>query len=77
MPMVLSAITEPNAEQVAFITQVTYGITMLLAPTSAIMVAGMAYLEKDYKSWFKYVWKLVAALIALAFIAIVVTTLIK
>lgn len=77
MPLVLSAVSSPNTEQIAFITQLTFGITMLLAPTSAIMVAGMAYLEKDYKSWFKYVWKLAAVLIALVFIAVVFSTLIK
>lgn len=77
MPLVLSAIAGPNNQQIAFITQLTYGITMLVAPTSAIMVVGMAYLEKDYKSWFKYVWKLVAVLVALVFIAVVITSLIK
>lgn len=77
MPMVISSIKTPVVEQVALITQLTYGLTMLLVPTSAIMVAGMTYLEIDYKNWFKYVWKLAAALFALAFIAIIVSSFIK
>lgn len=77
MPMVLSSIKSANADQIALITQIMYGLTMLLAPTSAIMVAGMAYLEKDYKTWFKYVWKLAVALFALAFIVIILANLIN
>ncbi|MDD4831310.1 MAG: hypothetical protein PHR09_00410 [Bacilli bacterium] len=77
MTMVLSAINSPNPQQIAYITQVMYGAVMLLIPTSSIMIAGLAFTEKDYKSWFKYIWKFALVLIALAFIAIIITTLIK
>ena len=76
VPIIIQAIAKPNAEQIAFITQITYGATMLLVPTSAIMVAGLAYLEKDYKSWFKYIWKLALILLILVFIAVIISTLI-
>ncbi len=77
MTMVLSAINSPNSQQIAYITQLMYGVVMLLIPTSSILIAGLAFTEKDYKSWFNYIWKLAVVLIGFSFIAIILTTLIK
>lgn len=73
----LVAIKDPNTLQVAFISQITYGVVMLVVPTSAILVAGLGYTQKDYKSWVKFIWKLAVMLLILVFIAVIISTLIK
>ena len=54
------------------LTQGIYGITMLIAPTSAVLVFGLTYLGIPYKEWVKNTWKLVLALLA---IVLIVTTI--
>lgn len=76
LQIMLSGITEPNVEQISLISQLTYGILMLFIPTSSILVAGLTYTQKDYKSWIKYIWKLGVVLLILVFIAILISTLI-
>lgn len=68
----------PNMDKniLALSNQLPYGITMLIAPTSTLLISGLLYLEKDYKGWFKYIWKLAVVLIILVFIAVTVATLI-
>jgi uncharacterized ion transporter superfamily protein YfcC len=75
--MILTKLPNANKELMALISQVTYGVTMLVAPTSTVLIAGMAYLEKDYTSWVKYIWKLAVMLLILIFIAVTVASLIK
>ena len=44
-----------------------YGFLQLFAPTSAILLLGLAYSNIEYKSWFKYAWIfLVSILVILA-----------
>ena len=77
MPIVLASIKEPNTNLIALITQLTYGVSMLLVPTSSILVAGLVYTQKDYKSWIKYIWKLAVVLLILVFLAVTISSLIK
>ena len=30
---------------------------MMILPTSMVLVAGLSYLDIDYKEWIKYIWK--------------------
>lgn len=34
-----------------------YGLISFLAPTSIILVAGLTYINVEYKNWLKYIWK--------------------
>lgn len=34
----------------------TYGLVQVFAPTSGLLLIGLAFLKIDYKSWFKYIW---------------------
>ncbi len=43
--------------------QSMYGLTMLFAPTSAVLMTTLAYLNVDYKEWLKNSWKLIVELI--------------
>lgn len=54
------------------IQQVMYGIAMLVAPTSVILLVGLSYFEVEYTKWIKNVWKF---LLIVAAIGIAVVTL--
>jgi len=47
------------------ITQTMYGVAMLIAPTSLVLIAGLAYLEVPYTSWLKYIWRLLLFILVL------------
>jgi uncharacterized ion transporter superfamily protein YfcC len=57
---------------VAVLTQGIYGVTMLVATTSAVMALGLSYLGISYKEWIKNIWKLALALFAVVVITTVV-----
>lgn len=46
-----------------FILQAMYGLVMLIAPTSLILIAGLSYFEVSYTKWLKYVWRLLLVLL--------------
>ncbi len=57
---------------VAFGLQAIYGLVMLIAPTSTLLLVGLSYLDVEYKDWVKYIWKylliILAVVIAIVFI---------
>lgn len=56
------------------IIQTLYGLVMLIAPTSVLLVTGLSYFKIPYKDWFKNVWKLLLQLfIVIALIIVIVT----
>lgn len=42
-----------------------YGLVGLCIPTSALLLIGLSYLNIDYKSWMKYIWIFILALIVI------------
>ena len=42
-----------------------YGFLQLFAPTSAILMLGLAYSDIEYKSWFKYAWIFLTSMLVL------------
>lgn len=50
------------------LTQGIYGVTMFIAPTSAVLVFGLTYLEIPFKEWVKNVWRLVLALLGIVLV---------
>ena len=48
---------------IGVIWQATYGFVMLFAPTSAILVAGLSYLNVSYFKWLKAIWKVLLQLL--------------
>ena len=55
--------------KVAVIIQSMYGLTMLIAPTSVVLMVALSYLNISFKEWFKAIWKLlVVLLIVLLFV---------
>ena len=77
LPYFVSVVTDTNNYQlIAVIFQALYGIVTLVAPTSIPLMATLAYTNTSYKEWFKYIWKLLVALLVLAFIVFIVLLLI-
>ncbi|MDD3895808.1 MAG: hypothetical protein PHP49_02130 [Bacilli bacterium] len=56
------------AKQISIMMQSTFGIAALIAPSSAILLVGLSYLEISYKDWFKYIWKFLVAMIVISII---------
>ena len=77
LPYFVSVVTDTNNYQlIAVIFQALYGIVTLVAPTSIPLMVALAYTKVSYKEWFKYIWKLLVALLVLAFIVFTVLLLI-
>lgn len=64
------------ANSLAIITQSLHGLTLIIAPTSALMIVGLEYLGISYKEWLKTSWKLVLQLLAIILIIILIIVLI-
>ena len=77
LPYFVSVVTDTNNYQlIAVIFQSLYGIVTLVAPTSIPLMLTLAYTNTSYKDWFKYIWKLLVALLVLAFIVFTVLLLV-
>ncbi len=77
LPYFVSVVTDTNNYQlIAVIFQSLYGIVTLVAPTSIPLMITLAYTNTSFKDWFKYIWKLLVALLVLAFIVFTVLLLI-
>ncbi len=77
LPYFVSVVTDTNNYQlIAVIFQSLYGIVTLVAPTSIPLMVTLAYTNTSFKDWFKYIWKLLVALLVLAFVVFTVLLLI-
>ena len=77
LPYFVSVVTDTNNYQlIAVIFQSLYGIVTLVAPTSIPLMLTLSYTNTSYKDWFKYIWKLLVALLVLAFIVFTVLLLV-
>ena len=58
---------------VSMILQSTYGLASFVAPSSAMLLVGLSYLDIPYKDWMKYIWKfLVAMLVVIIVMAFII-----
>ncbi len=74
MGVISAASTSVDGALLGLISQTMYGMSMLLVPTSVIVIAGLLYTRESYKNWFKHIWKIALILILLAFIAITIAS---
>jgi uncharacterized ion transporter superfamily protein YfcC len=58
------------------IVQSIYGVVMLIAPTSVLLVISLMYTEESYSKWVKYIWKFVLAVLVAVLIAITIAAVI-
>jgi uncharacterized ion transporter superfamily protein YfcC len=63
-----------NVETIHMIFTTMYGFCGLFLPTSAILLIGLSYLDLDYKSWIKYIWKFLLIILAILLIVFTILT---
>ncbi len=61
---------------VALVIQCMYGFSMLVVPTSAILVATLSYLGISYTKWIKSTWKFLLGLLVLLVVALLIVMVI-
>lgn len=60
LPYVASVITDTTVYPlIAVVWQAMYGLSMLIAPTSVILIATLSYLDISFWKWIKASWKLI------------------
>lgn len=65
-----------NYPLVAVIFQTMYGLVMLVAPTSLVLMGILSYLKVSYKEWLKVIWKLLLELFIVLLIIFIILALI-
>lgn len=65
---ILAVTTAKTAGLSALVWQSMYGLTMLFAPTSVILMSTLAYTDVSYGKWLKAVWKLLLELFMAIFV---------
>lgn len=76
MSMFYYALSPKNMEFIGLIVQLTYGFSMLIVPSSILLLLGLWYVEEDYSKWFKYIWRLLVVVFIAVLIAITVAAMI-
>ncbi|MEG1596913.1 MAG: hypothetical protein RR359_01400 [Bacilli bacterium] len=61
---------------IAIIFQSMYGLVMLVAPTSVILIGTLSYLDISYFEWLKHIWKLFLELLLILVIIFIILLLI-
>ena len=55
--------------------QSLYGLVQLVGPTSILLLIGLSYLEVPYKSWLKYIWRFIVALLIVILLTLIIVNL--
>ncbi len=77
LPFYVSVVTNTaNYPLVGIIFQSIYGLTMLVAPTSLILMVVLSYLGINYKEWLKNVWKLLLEFFVILLIIFIILALV-
>ena len=77
LPYLASIFTNAdNYPLVAVVYQAAYGLTMLVAPTSLVLMGMLSYLKVSYGKWVKTIWKLLLELLVLLLIVFIISLLI-
>ena len=63
-----------NLEVIHTIFTTMYGFVGLCLPTSAVLVIGLSYLDIDYKTWIKYIWMFIIAILIILLVLFTVMT---
>lgn len=77
LPYLASIVTNAdNYPIIAVVYQAAYGLTMLVAPTSLVLMGMLSYLKVPYSKWFKAIWKLLVELLVVLLIVFTILILI-
>ncbi len=64
-----------NLKVYALMFQSLYGFVQLFGPTSIMLLVGLSYLEVPYKTWMKYIWRLLLGLLIAILLVLMVVSL--
>ena len=70
-------LTFKDANVAALILQSAYGVIQFVAPTSAILMLGLASLDIKFKDYFKFIWKFALAILLVIFVILAILICIK
>lgn len=77
LPYLTSIVTNTeNYSIIGLVYQSVYGLTMLVAPTSVILMGMLSYLKLPYSKWFKAIWKLLLEFLVVLLIIFTIIVLI-
>lgn len=65
-------LTFKDANVAALILQSAYGVIQFVAPTSAILMLGLASLDIKFKDYFKFIWKFALAILLVIFVILAI-----
>lgn len=71
-PYYASLVNAKNYGVSAVIFQSMYGLSMLVAPTSLVLMGILSYLDISYKAWLKSIWKLFVEIFVILFIVFII-----
>lgn len=63
-----------NIEVIHTIFTTLYGFGSLCLPTSGILLIGLSYLDIDYKTWIKYIWMFIVAMLVILLVLFTIMT---
>jgi uncharacterized ion transporter superfamily protein YfcC len=69
------AAQDVNATTISLISQGIYGVVMLVAPTSIMLVIGLSYLGISYTEYIKKIWKYLLIILGIVFAVIIIQML--
>ena len=77
LPYLASLVSSKGTlSDISVVYPAVYGMTMLVAPTSVVLMAVLSYLGISYKEWFKNIWKLLLELLILLLIIFIILVLV-
>ena len=77
VPYLASIISDKTVYSIIWVIfQSIYGLTMLVAPTSVVLMVSLSYLNVSFKEWLKNVWKLVIEILVVLLIIFTILVLI-
>lgn len=77
LPYLASLVSKKSTLATAGVVyQAMYGVTMLVAPTSVVLMTVLSYLGVSYKEWFKTIWKLLLELVVAMIIIFTILVLV-
>ncbi len=77
LPYLASLVSKKATLAIAGVVyQSMYGVTMLIAPTSVVLMTVLSYLGVSYKEWFKNIWKLLLELLIVMLIIFTILVLV-
>lgn len=61
-----------NTSIITLIITSIYGLVMLVAPTSVVLISGLSFFNVSYKEWMKTIWKTVLVILAILLVVFII-----